>query len=63
MTPTRLREIALQLTNNCSAYQEKIMQSGNYAPCKTCFGMAEELRDFAKKMGPHVVEKEAMAGK
>lgn len=30
-------------------------QSGNYAPCKTCFNMAEELRDYAKKMGPQIV--------
>ena len=62
MTPTRLREIAQQLANNCSAYQEKIMQSGKYQPCKTCEEMAEELRKHAKELGPHIVEKEAMAG-
>ncbi len=33
------------------------MQSGSYTPCKTCAEMAEELRTFAKRMGPHVVEK------
>jgi hypothetical protein len=57
MTPTRLREIADQLVKNCSAYQEKIMQSGSYTPCKTCFKMAEELRTFAKILGPHIVPK------
>ncbi len=56
MTPTRLREIAQQLVNNCSAYQEKIMQSGDYKPCKTCSEMAEELRRFAKHL-PVIVEK------
>jgi len=60
MNPTRLREIAQQLVNNCSAYQEKIMQSGNYVPCRTCLAMAEELRELAKSMGPHVVKKEIM---
>jgi len=59
MTPTRLREIAEQLVKNCSAYQEKIMQSGKYQPCKTCADMAEELRKHAKNMGPHIVEKAA----
>jgi hypothetical protein len=57
VTPTRLREIAQQLVNNCSAYQEKIMQSGSYTPCKTCFNMAEEMREFAKEIGPHVIPK------
>jgi hypothetical protein len=61
VTPTRLREIAQQLVNNCSAYQEKIMQSGSYTPCKTCFAMAEELREHAKKMGPRVVVPKATA--
>ena len=61
MTPTRLREIADQLVNNCSAYQEKIMQSGSYTPCKTCAQMAEELRKYAEKMGPHLVEKAVAA--
>jgi hypothetical protein len=61
VTPTRLREIADQLVKNCSAYQEKIMQSGSYTPCKTCFDMAEELRKFAEKMGPHLVEKAVAA--
>lgn len=63
MTPTRLREIAQQLVNNCSAYQEKIMQSGNYAPCKTCAEMAEELRKHAVTLGPHLVGQETAAGK
>lgn len=57
MTPTRLREIAEQLVKNCSAYQEKIMQSGNYAPCKTCFHMAEELREYAKELKKQEDEK------
>ena len=57
MTPTRLREIAQQLVNNCSAYQEKIMQSGSYTPCKRCFEMAEELRKYAKELGPHIIPK------
>jgi hypothetical protein len=55
MTPTRLRQIAQQLVNNCSAYQEKIMQSGKYLPCQTCAEMAEELRKYAKTMEPHLV--------
>lgn len=64
MTPTRLREIAQQLVNNCSAYQEKIMQSGKYLPCRTCAEMAEELRKHAIQMGLHVVEKaEAVSAK
>jgi hypothetical protein len=33
------------------------MQSGSYLPCKTCLQMAEELRKFSEKMGPHLVEK------
>ncbi len=61
MTPTRLREIAQQLVNNCSAYQEKIMQSGAYKPCRTCEGMAKELQEYAGKMGPHVVPKKDAA--
>ena len=47
------------MVNNCSAYQEKIMQSGAYTPCKTCFKMAEELRAHAKKM-PQLVEKDVV---
>jgi hypothetical protein len=60
VTPTRLREIADQLVKNCSAYQEKIMQSGSYTPCKTCAQMAEEQRAFALKMEkvwPQLIEK------
>ena len=57
MTSTRLREIAQQLVNNCSAYQEKIMQSGKYMPCRTCEEMAGELRGYADTMGVHVVAK------
>jgi hypothetical protein len=54
VTPTRLREIAQQLENNCSAYQEKITRFG-YLPCQTCRAMAGELRAFAAndmKPGP-----------
>lgn len=55
MTPTRLRQIAEQLEKACSAYQEKIMKTGDYKPCRTCKEMALELRAFAAadmKPGP-----------
>lgn len=48
VTPTRLRQIAQQLVNNCSAYQEKVTRIGAYRPCHTCNNMAEELRELAK---------------
>lgn len=48
MTPTRLRQIAQQLVNNCSAYQEKVTRIGAYRPCHTCAAMAQELRELAQ---------------
>jgi hypothetical protein len=47
-TPVRLREIAHQLEKNCKDYQDKAF--GNAVPCRTCVGMAEELRELSNQM-------------